>query len=190
MRASKTVVPPPSAKSPSKPPANNPKAKKEVPTAWRDRINPQDYEHLRDVFLIFDEDGSGSIDPKEIVKVLEEVGLDQRNQHVVKIIWALRETNKILTFEEFVDVVCTQVGEYKTKDGLQRVWKLYDKEETGVIRFEQLKEIARSIGEYMDDQAILDMMHGVFINKGTQSNEEFTFDEFYQVISAYYSKGQ
>lgn len=38
--------------------------KKEVPTAWRDRISPEDYEHLRDVFLIFDEDGSGTIDPQ------------------------------------------------------------------------------------------------------------------------------
>jgi Ca2+-binding EF-hand superfamily protein len=85
-------------------------------------------------------------------------------------------------------VVCTQIGEYRTKDGLQRVWKLYDKEETGVIRFEQIKEISRSIGEYLDDGAILDLMHSVFINQKTQSNEEFTFEEFYQVISNYYSK--
>ena len=28
--------------------------KKDIPTAWRDRISPEDYEHLRDVFLIFD----------------------------------------------------------------------------------------------------------------------------------------
>jgi Ca2+-binding EF-hand superfamily protein len=85
-------------------------------------------------------------------------------------------------------VVCTQIGEYRTRDGLQRVWKLYDKEETGVIRFEQLKEISRSVGEYLDDGAILDLMHSVFINQKTQSNEEFTFEEFYQVISNYYSK--
>lgn len=85
-------------------------------------------------------------------------------------------------------MVCTQIGEYRTRDGLQRVWKLYDKEDTGVIRFEQLKEISRSVGEYLDDGAILDLMHSVFINQKTQSNEEFTFEEFYQVISNYYSK--
>lgn len=100
----------------------------------------------------------------------------------------MRETNKILTFEEFVDIVCSQVGEYKTRDGLQRIWKLYDKEDTGVIRFESLKEISRSIGEYMDDNALLELMHSVFINQKTQSNEEFTFDEFYQVITSYYSR--
>ena len=167
----KTIVPPVSSKSPLKGNASNAKVKKQVPSAWKDRVSPQDFEQLRDVFLIFDEDGSGTIDPQEIVKVLEEVGLDKRNQHTVKIIWALREKNKILNFDEFVDVVCSQVGEYKTRDGLQRVWKLYDKEDTGVIRFEDLKEIARSIGEYMDDQALLDLMHSVFIKQGTQSNE-------------------
>lgn len=143
---------------------------------------------MRDVYLLFDEDGSGTIDPQEIVKVLEEIGLDKRNPFVLKIVWAMRETNKILTFEEFVDIVCSQVGEYKTRDGLQRIWKLYDKEDTGVIRFESLKEISRSIGEYMDDNALLELMHSVFINQKTQSNEEFTFDEFYQVITSYYSR--
>jgi len=69
---------------------SNAKVKKEVPTAWRDRISPEDYEQLRDVFLVFDEDGSGIIDPQEIVKVLEEIGLDKRNPYVLKIVWAMR----------------------------------------------------------------------------------------------------
>ena len=85
-------------------------------------------------------------------------------------------------------MVCTQIGEYRTRDGLERVWKLYDKEETGVIRFEQFKEISRSIGEYLDDHALLELMHSVFIGQKTQSNDEFTFDEFYQVISNYYNR--
>jgi Ca2+-binding EF-hand superfamily protein len=57
-----------------------------------------------------------------------------------------------------------------------------------VIRFEQLKEIGRTIGEYLDDNALLDLMHSVFIKQGTQSNEEFTFEEFYTVISNYYNR--
>ncbi len=43
---------------------SNIKTKKDVPTAWRDRISSEDYEQLRDVFLLFDEDGSGIIDPQ------------------------------------------------------------------------------------------------------------------------------
>jgi Ca2+-binding EF-hand superfamily protein len=66
------------------------KTKKDVPTTWKDRISPEDYEHLRDVYLLFDEDGSGTIDPQEIVKVLEEIGLDKRNPNVIKIVLAMR----------------------------------------------------------------------------------------------------
>jgi Ca2+-binding EF-hand superfamily protein len=77
--------------------------------------------------LIFDEDGSGIIDPSEISKVLEDLGLDKRNSYVVNIVTALRETNKKLTFEEFVDVVCSYTGEVRTKEGIRRVFNLYDK---------------------------------------------------------------
>lgn len=38
--------------------------KKEVPTQWKDRISSEEYEQLRDTFHIFDEDGSGSVDPQ------------------------------------------------------------------------------------------------------------------------------
>ena len=86
----KTTQPQPNVKqSASSVKGSGSKIKKEAPTAWRDRISPEDYEHLRDVFLLFDEDGSGIIDPQEIVKVLEEISLDKRNPHVLKIVWAM-----------------------------------------------------------------------------------------------------
>ncbi len=46
-------------------------SKSSVPTSWKERISSVEYQHLREVFLIFDEDGSGTIDPQEISKVLE-----------------------------------------------------------------------------------------------------------------------
>ena len=124
----------------------------------------------------------------EISKVLEELGLDKRNTYVLNIVTALRETNKNLTFEEFVDVVCTYTGEVRTKDGIRRVFNLYDKEQTGVIEFEQLKKIARSLGENLTDNDLLDLMHAVFIKHETTSNESISFEEFYTVISAYYNR--
>ncbi len=51
-------------KTPNSPATQKASNLKKVPTAWRERVNPEDYEHLRDVFLLFDEDGSGTIDPQ------------------------------------------------------------------------------------------------------------------------------
>lgn len=61
---------------------------------------------------------------------------------------------------------------------------MYDREQTGEIGFEQLKEISRFIGENMTDDDILELMHSVYITNKTQSNSTFTFEEFYQVISS------
>ena len=65
--------------------------------------------------------------------MLEEIGLDRRNPYVINIITAMRDQNKNLSFEEFVDIVCSYTGEVRTRDGIRRVFNLYDKEQTGVI---------------------------------------------------------
>jgi Ca2+-binding EF-hand superfamily protein len=42
----------------------------------------------------------------------------------------------------------------------------------------------------MNDDDILDLMHAVFINHSTTSNESISFEEFYTVVSNYYTRKQ
>jgi len=94
----------------SKPQTASSKVSKPVPTQWRDRLAPEDYEELRQTFEVFDEDGSGTIDPPEINKVLEELGVDRRSPYVLRIINGLKEKSKPITFDEFVDIAAGQIG--------------------------------------------------------------------------------
>ena len=86
-------------------------------------------------------------------------------------------------------MVCQKTGDCRTRDGIKRVFDLYDREQTGEIGFEHFKEIIKFIGENMTDDDILELMHSVFITRKTETNEKFTFEEFYQVVSQKYSKG-
>ena len=98
-----------------KAPTNSGKVSKPAPTQWKDRLAAQDYEELKNTFDVFDEDGSGSIDPIEINKVLEELGLDKRNPFVLGLINGLKEKNNHInhktssnegfTFDEFYTIV-------------------------------------------------------------------------------------
>jgi len=72
---------------------------KSVPTAWKDRLTAEDYEELRNTFDVFDEDHSGSIDPAEISKALEELGIDKRNPFILSLITALKDKNKPINFD-------------------------------------------------------------------------------------------
>jgi centrin-1 len=171
--ASSTVKPATSSKVTSKP----------APTNWKDRLDQQDWEELKQTFEVFDEDGSGTIDAAEINKVLEDLGVDKRNPLVVGIINRLKEANKAIRFEEFVEIAAGSVGEVRTKDGIRRVFALLDKNEDGHLDFEEFKQGLKSIQEHMNDDDILEMMHSTFINRKTSSNESFTFDEFYSVVT-------
>ncbi len=70
---------------------------------------------------------------------------------MLKLISSLKDKNKPINFDEFVDCIASQVGETKTKDGLRKVFALFDKDENGVIDFEEFKAIAKETTQVMND---------------------------------------
>jgi Ca2+-binding EF-hand superfamily protein len=73
----------------NKPVPNKPSTKSQVLPA-RERLTPQEVEELKATFDLFDEDGSGTIDPVEIQKILADLGLDRRNPIVFQMITDLQ----------------------------------------------------------------------------------------------------
>jgi Ca2+-binding EF-hand superfamily protein len=171
-----------------KPSTSSGKTAKPVPTAWKDRLAAEDYDELKQTFDVFDEDGSGSIDPIEINKVLEELGLDRRNPFVLSLILGLKEKSKPIGFEEFLDTIASRVGETKTKDGIRRVFALFDKDENGTVDFEEFKSIAKQLHDAINDDDLLELLHSTHVNHKTASNEGFTFEEFYSIVSKFNNK--
>lgn len=145
-------------------------AKPAAQVSWKDRLTTEDYEDLKSTFEVFDEDGSGTIDPTEINKVLEELGLDKRNPFILSLIHALRDQNKPVSFEEFLGIIGSKVGETKTKDGLRRVFALYDKDENGSIDFEEFKAISKQLHENLNDDDLLEMLHSTHVNQKTATS--------------------
>lgn len=169
-------------------PAPTQAAKPSAQLSWKDRLTTEDYEELRITFAVFDEDNSGTIDPSEINKVLEELGLDKRNPFILSLIHGLRDQNKPVSFEEFLNIVASRVGETKTKDGLKRIFALFDKDENGTIDFEEFKVIAKQLHENLTDDDLLEMLHSTHINHKTATNESVDFEEFYRIVSKFANK--
>ena len=106
----------------------------------------------------------------------------------MNLINGLKGKNKPIGKDEFIDIVASRVGETKTKDGIRRIFALYDKDENGVIDFEEFKGIAKQLHDPINDGDILELLHSTHVNWKTASNEGFSFDEFYQVVSKFNNK--
>jgi len=157
-------------------------------TSWKDRLSEEDYNELRDTFNVFDEDGSGTIDPVEINKALEELGLDKRNPFILSLLYALRDKNKPINFDEFLEIVGSRVGDFKTKEGLKRIFALYDKNEDGIIDIEEFKTVAKWIKDGINDDDLIEMLHSTHVSHRTSSNEGVTFEEFEKIVSKFANK--
>lgn len=160
-----------------------PPAKVQAKTSWKDRLSENDYKELKDAFDLFDEDHGGTIDPIEIEKILEELGLKGRSEIVFEMINGLRAMNRPINFEEFLEIVCSKVGDTKSRDGLTRVFQIWDKEAQGFADFNSFKRIARELGETLNDEEITEMMHNAYIMNNTETHDNFTFEEFYTIVT-------
>ena len=74
---------------------------------------------------------------------MEQLGLTRRNPTVNDIFNDLRDANRNIDFNSFLDIVVGRVGDNKTKEGLAKVFALWDKEGNGAIDLNCFKQIAR-----------------------------------------------
>lgn len=101
--------------------------------------------------------------------------MDKRNEAVFQMILDLQGKGKNINFDEFLEVIYSKLGDTRTKEGLQKIFNLYDTEQSGLIDFEKVKRVCKELGETMVDEEIIEMMHNTHILNQTESNEEFTF---------------
>lgn len=156
--------------------------------SWKEKLHPEEYELLKNTFALFDEDNSGIIDPEEINRIMEELGEQRRGTMVYEMIGSLKDLNRPINFNEFLDFVCHKVGDVKTKEGLKRIFRHADKEEDELLDFEEVKSLSRMAGDYMNDEELMEMLHTIHINRGTSTNEGIGFEEFYNIVTGFYKK--
>lgn len=114
--------------------------------------------------------------------------MDKRNPFILTLIHALRDKNKPVSFEEFLDIICSRVGETKTKDGLKKVFALYDKNEDGIIDFEEFKAVSKWLKDGINDDDLLELLHSTHVSQKTATNEGVNFEEFYRIVSKFNNK--
>ena len=112
-------------------------------------------QELREAFDLFDTDGSGSIDTKELQVALRALGFDSKKEKVRKMIADIDlDGSGTIDFEEFVEMMTGKMGDRDSPEEIRRVFKLFDDDETGRISFRNLKRVARELGENMTDEEL------------------------------------
>ncbi len=144
-------------------------------------FNPKDYERpgvtleevleIKEAFDLFDYQGVGSIDPKELQASMTALGYQARNQTLFT---AIGEAQGAIDFGRFFELLTARLSGRASKQGLKRVFALFDDEKTGFISIKNLRRVVKEVGENIDDAELQEMIQRADLdNDGLISEEQF-----------------
>ena len=94
----------------------------------RPGLSSEEVDEIKQAFDLFDTNGTGKIDPKELKAAMQSLGFDSKNPTIYQLIADLdtpeAERNGGITFEDFVDAINDKLGDKESKEGIRRIFDL------------------------------------------------------------------
>ncbi|CAA7035838.1 unnamed protein product [Microthlaspi erraticum] len=138
-------------------------------------LTNQKRREIREVFDLFDIDGSGSIDARELNVAMRSLGFEMNNEQINELMAEVdKDQSGAIDFDEFVHMMTTKFGERDSTDELSKAFKILDHDNNGKISQRDIKVIAKELGENFTDNDIEEMIEEADRDKDGEVNlEEF-----------------
>ena len=146
-------------------------------------LSNDEVDEIRQAFDLFDTNGTGKIDPKELKAAMQSLGFDSKNPTIYTLIADLdtpeASKNGGVNFDDFVGSINNKLGDKESKEGIHRIFELFiDDPNADTITLSSLKKIAQELGENMSAEELKDMLE-----RASANGTELTFDEFYEIMT-------
>jgi Ca2+-binding EF-hand superfamily protein len=175
----KTTTAKPSSKPASKSSSQAPTKKVES----QKLVASSDGDQIKEAFELFDANGDGRINAREIRSAMQSIGYDEKNPTVYEVITELdnprNKNSGGATFNDFCQTVNYRVPEKETTEDLRRVFELFlDDPNSNTTSLESIKRVADELGENIEEIEL-----NAMLNKASKSGARLTFDDFVAIMT-------
>ena len=146
----------------------------------RPGLTEDEIEEIREAFNLFDTEGSGMIDPKELKAAMQSLGFESKNPVIYAMIADLDtpENASGINFDNFLDSITAKLGNKESKDGIARIFDLFDDDKSGCINIHNLRRVAKELGETMSADELKEMLE-----RAASNGDEISFEDFYFIMT-------
>ena len=140
-------------------------------------------DEISKAFELFDQNGTGKIDPKEIKLAMQSLGYDERNplmyQIVAELDTPLNNKKGGVSFHDFCQTVNNRVPERETTEDLRKVYNLFlENPNDTTTTLASIKRVADELGENIEEAEL-----NAMLLKASKSGPNLTFDEFVAIMT-------
>merc|ERR1711934_1135113 len=121
----------------------------------RPGLTEDEIEEIREAFNLFDTDGSAMI-----------ADLDTP------------ENASGINFEHFLESITAKLGNKESKEGIARIFDLFDDDKSGNINIHNLRRVAKELGETMSADELKEMLE-----RAASNGDEISFEDFYFIMT-------
>ena len=125
----------------------------------RTELTEEQKQEIKEAFDLFDTDGSGTIDAKELKVAMRALGFEPKKEEIRKMIADVdKDGSGVIDFPDFLDMMTSKMAERDPREEMIKAFRLFDDDESGKISFKNLKGVAKELGENMTDEEIQEMI--------------------------------
>merc|ERR1711871_1633624 len=104
-------------------------------------------DEIREAFSLFDNDASGAIDVRELKAAMRALGFEVKNEELKKMVTDIdNDGSGTIEFVEFLAMMTGKMGEKDPREDIEKVFKLFDDDNTGKISRRNLRRVAQELG--------------------------------------------
>ena len=142
-------------------------------------LTDEQRQEIREAFDLFDSNGSGKIDAKELKVAMRALGFEPKKDEIKKMISEIdKEGSGKIDFADFLNLMTAKMSEKDSRAEIMKAFRLFDDDDTGTITFANLKRVAKELGENMTDDELREMIEEASKSKSGEITEE----EFFRIM--------
>ena len=128
------------------------------PLVPRSLSEEQVYE-IREAFDLFDIDGTGRIDPSELLLALNTFGYDSARDDIKRVIEKIAKVKKpSIDFNDFLKLVNSTLQSRDPLEEIDKAFARFDDDSTYSSSFRNLKRVSLELGEQLTDDELREMI--------------------------------
>ncbi|ULT83587.1 hypothetical protein L3Y34_012673 [Caenorhabditis briggsae] len=143
----------------------------------------KELKEYRQLFNMFDTDGSGAIGNEELKQAMISIGLHANKAEIDNVIKEVdADGNGEIDFEEFCACMKKSQNIVKStnEELIRECFEIFDQDRNGIITENEFKYIAKEFGDYDDELA-----EKVFRELDVSSNGHLSADQFATIVEDY-----